>query len=264
MFGNLLRWAVLKPILKPLTRIFVGLIAIPVFRLVIRKGMRMAKIEEELENDLEQWFRAALILLVATANMEHLLFGWVPLDLEGDQSWIGVFFRLLLVIGVIELMPDQALFSVLHSGSLSLPFGRRILIDLWQERWKWIRKMGCMHLNRSSPVFAMMSAIFGGDPETPAAMIGWVCYFVAIIQYLIIGMITSADKAGDLLSTFDRAIAEQREGLVEEFVDTEGEDDDDMEQNKDPVPEASPDAKINQTSIRADVNDCSKPLNTAD
>ena len=95
MFGNLLRWAVLRPILKPLTRILVGLIAIPIFRLVIRRGMRIAKVEEELENDLEQWFRAALILLVATANMEHLLFGWVPLDLEGDQSWIGVFFRLI-------------------------------------------------------------------------------------------------------------------------------------------------------------------------
>jgi hypothetical protein len=221
VFGNLLRWAVLKPILKPLTRILVGLIAIPIFRLVIRRGMRMAKVEEELENDLEQWFRAALILLVATANMEHLLFGWVPLDLEGDQSWIGVFFRLLLVIGVIELMPDQALFSVLHSGPLNLPVGKRLLIELWQDRGKWIRKMGCVHLNRSSPVFAMMSAIFGGDPGTPPSTTGWVCYFVAIIQYLIIALITSADKAGDLLSTFDQAIAEQREDLVEEFVESE-------------------------------------------
>ena len=99
MFGNLLRWAVLRPLLKPLTRIVVGLIAIPIFRLVVRKGMRMAQVERELEKDMEEWFRAALILLVATANMEHLLFGWVPLDLEGDQGWIGVFFRLLLVMG---------------------------------------------------------------------------------------------------------------------------------------------------------------------
>ena len=86
MFGNLLRWAILRPILKPLTRIMVGLIAIPLFRFVIRKGMRMAKVEVELEKDLEEWFRAAMILLVATANMEHLLFGWVPLDLQGEQS----------------------------------------------------------------------------------------------------------------------------------------------------------------------------------
>lgn len=222
MFGNLLRWAVLRPILKPLTRILVGLIAIPLFRLVIRRGMRIAKVEQELEHDLEQWFRAALILLVATANMEHLLFGWVPLDLEGDQSWIGVFFRLLLVIGVIELMPDQALFSVLHSGPLNLPVGRRLFIELWQDRKKWAGKLGCIHLNRSSPVFAMMSAIFGGDPESAAATIGWICYALAIVQYLIIALITSADKAGDLLSNFDRAIADQREDLVEEFVDGEG------------------------------------------
>ena len=163
--------------------------------------------------------RAALILLVATANMEHFLFGWVPLDLEGDQSWIGVFFRLLLVIGVIELMPDQALFSVLHSGPMGLPVGKRMIQELWTDRIKWLKKVGCMHLNRSSPVFAMMSAIFGGDPDTAAATIGWVCYFLAIIQYLIIALITSADKAGDLLTNFDRAVAEQREELVEEFVE---------------------------------------------
>lgn len=227
MFGNLLRWAVLRPILKPLTRILVGLIAIPIFRLVVRKGMRMAKVEQELENDIEQWFRAALILLVATANMEHLLFGWVPLDLQGAQDWVGVFFRLLLVIGVIELMPDQALFSVLHSGPIKLPVGKRLFHDLWRDRVEWIKKLGCMHLNRSSPVFAMMCAIFGGDPDKPSAFIGWVCYFLAISQYLIIALITSTDKAGDLLSTFDRAVAEQREDLVEEFAedDDEGEED---------------------------------------
>ena len=224
MFGNLLRWAVIRPLLKPLTRILVGFIAIPLFRLVVHKGMRMAKVEEELENDLEQWFRAALILLVATANMEHLLFGWVPLDLEGSQSWIGVFFRLLLVIGVIELMPDQALFSVLHSGPMSLPIGKRLIQDLWRDRVKWIQKVCCTHLNRSSPVLAMMAAIFGGEPGLPAATIGWVCYFLAITQYLIIALITSADKAGDLLSSFDRAIAEQREELVEEFEEDEEKD----------------------------------------
>jgi len=219
VFGNLIRWAILRPLLKPLTRLIVGVIAIPLFRLVMKKGIRIAAVEKELENDLEQWFRAALILLVATANMEHLLFGWVPLDLEGDQSWIGVFFRLLLVIGVIELMPDQALFSVLHSGPMNLPIGKRLVQDLWTERIYWIKKVACMHLNRSSPVFAMMSAIFGGDPDTPAATIGWVCFFLAITQYLIIALITSADRTGDLLNTFDRAVAAQREELIEEFIE---------------------------------------------
>lgn len=218
MFGNLIRWAVLRPLLKPLTRILVGLIAIPLFRLVVKKGMRIAKVEEELENDLEQWFRAALILLVATANMEHLLFGWVPLDLEGDQSWIGVFFRLLLVIGVIELMPDQALFAVLHSGPINLPVGKGMMRELWTDRIKWIKKISCIHLNRSSPVFAIMSAIFGGDSNTAASAIGWVCYFLAITQYLIIALITTTDKAGDILSHFDRVIAEQRDEIIEEFL----------------------------------------------
>ena len=225
MFGNLLRWAILRPILKPLTRILVGFIAIPLFRLIVRKGMRMAKVEAELERDLEEWFRAALILLVATANMEHLLFGWVPLDLEGDQSWIGVFFRLLLVIGVIELMPDQALFGVLHIGQLNLPVGKRLLHDLWNDRVDWIKKFACMHLNRSSPVFAMISAIFGGDPDSPGAFIGWVTYFLAISQYLIIALITSTDKAGDILTKYDRAIAEQREDLVDEFTEEDEGDD---------------------------------------
>ena len=222
MFGNLLRWAVLRPLLKPLTRIVVGLIAIPIFRLVVRKGMRMAQVEKELEKDMEEWFRAALILLVATANMEHLLFGWVPLDLEGDQGWIGVFFRLLLVIGVIELMPDQALFSVLHSGPLKLPFGKSFFRDLWVDRVRWAKKMGCVHLNRSSPVLAIMSAIFGGDAETVEGTVGWVCYFVSITQYLIIALITTGDKAIDLLGSFDRVVAEKREELVEEFLEKEG------------------------------------------
>ncbi|MFT6178972.1 MAG: hypothetical protein ACJAQT_001073 [Akkermansiaceae bacterium] len=44
----------------------------------------------------------------------------------------------------------------------------------------------------------MMSAIFGGDIDTTTATIGWACYLVAITQYLIIALITSADKAGDL------------------------------------------------------------------
>ena len=54
VFGNLIRWAVLRPLLKPLTRVVVGLIAIPLFRLVVRRGMRLAQVEEELEKDLEQ------------------------------------------------------------------------------------------------------------------------------------------------------------------------------------------------------------------
>ena len=52
-------------------------------------------------------------------------------------------------------------------------------------------------------------------------MIGWICYVLAISQYLIIALITSADKATDLLAKYDRVIAEQREDLVEEFCEPE-------------------------------------------
>lgn len=217
MIGNLIRWAILRPLLKPLTRIVVGLIAIPIFRFVMRRGMRMAQVERELEQDLEEWFRAALILLVATANMEALLFGWVPLDLDGDQSWVGIFFRLLLVVGVIELMPDQALFSVLHAGPIKLPFGKGFFRKMWEGRVKFLKDAGCMHLNRSSPVLAMMSAIFGGGGSATADLIGWVCYFLAIAQYLIIALITTSDKAGDLLNEFDEAVSQRRQDLVKEF-----------------------------------------------
>jgi len=70
----------------------------------------------------------------------------------------------------------------------------------------------------------MMSAIFGGDPDSPGAPIGWICYGLAISQYLVIALITSTDKAGDLLAKYDRAIAEQREDLVDEFTEHDDED----------------------------------------
>ncbi|MDB4266262.1 hypothetical protein N9889_01450, partial [bacterium] len=36
---------------------------------------------------------------------------------------------------------------------------------LWEEKKEWAEKVACKHLNRSSPVLAMMSAIFGGEAE---------------------------------------------------------------------------------------------------
>jgi len=48
-------------------------------------------------------------------------------------------------------------------------------------------------------------------------LVGWVCYLMAITQYLIIGLVTRRDKALDMLNEFDRAVAERRQELVEEF-----------------------------------------------
>ncbi|MEJ7595414.1 MAG: hypothetical protein WKF77_28175, partial [Planctomycetaceae bacterium] len=50
-------------------------------------------------------------------------------------------------------------------------------------------------------------------------MVGWICYLLAITQYLIIGLVTRRDKALDMLSEFDRAVADRRKELVEEFVE---------------------------------------------
>ena len=47
--------------------------------------------------------------------------------------------------------------------------------------------------------------------------VGWICYLMAIVQYLIIGLVTSRDRAVDVLTEFDRAVARRRKELIEEF-----------------------------------------------
>lgn len=212
----------LRPLLKPCTRFLVGVIAIPLFRLFVRRVVRLQELDKELEKDLEQWFRGSLLLLVASANMEHLLFDWVPLDLDDRHAWVAVAFRLLLAIGVIEGMPDQALFSVIHPGPKPLKFDRRqAWFGLGDQVKPYLRGMACQHLNRSSPVLAIMTAIFGGNPAVEGEYVhwavGWACYGLAITQYLVIGLVTSRDKAIDALAEFDRQVARRREELIEEF-----------------------------------------------
>ena len=68
MWGSFLR-----PVFKPLVRLLVGFIAIPIFRLCVKKIGRVQQLNAEMEKDLEQWFRGALLLLVATKNMEDTL-----------------------------------------------------------------------------------------------------------------------------------------------------------------------------------------------
>jgi len=212
----------LRPLLKPLTRFLIGALAIPLFRLFLRRVVRLQELDRELEKDLEQWFRASLLLLVATANMEHLLFDWVPLDLQDGHGWVGVAFRLLLAIGVIEGMPDQALFSIIHPGPPPLRLCRRQpWFGLRDQFVPYLRGLACQHLNRSSPVLAIMAAIFGGNPAVDGEyghwVVGWACYGLAIAQYLVIGLVTSKDKALDALSEFDRQVARRREELLDEF-----------------------------------------------
>ncbi len=175
--GGFLNYLV-KPLLKPLTRFIVGLIAIPVFHLILKKIVRVQELDAELEKDLEQWFRGSLLLLAATVNMETALFSWVPglfdkapPSLQGIEDIILTGFRILLAISVIEAMPDQELFSIIHPGPPKLKLSKKygIFREL-TEKWRAILKgVICQHINRSSPVFAILSAII---PDT----IGWVCY----------------------------------------------------------------------------------------
>lgn len=279
LFSIILNLPILRSALKPITRLIVGLIAIPIFRFILKRIFRLHTLDKELEKDLEEWFRGSLLLLAATANMEHLLFWWVQnVDWLDRADWFTMGLRLMLAIGVIQTMPDQELFSVMHPGPPKLQKGENVFRQLWEKRWKFLKGIGCRHLNRSSPVLAMMCAIVGSqlpsvneyrediarhdfirswscsqqcctaspflslastvqtqniEAEIVAMkkefdqfarrrerwMVGWVCYLLAITQYLIIGLVTRRDTAMKMLSEFDRAVAERRQELVQEFVD---------------------------------------------
>ena len=263
-----------RSVLRPITRVIVGLIAIPVFRFILRRLFRLQDLDDELEKDLEEWFRGALLLLAASANMEHLLFGWMEqVDWLERMDWLTMGLRLMLAIGVIEAMPDQELFAVIHPGPPKIKPGKSVLKEFWRKKIAFLKGFVCQHLNRSSPVLAMMAAIVGAQlpgladthegvfrhatvsawsvvlptgSVTPVAtvmsheviseyesditrldreyrqhwerwVVGWLCYLLAITQYLIIGLVTSRDRAMDVLSEFDRAVARRRRELIAEF-----------------------------------------------
>ncbi len=279
LFRIILSLPILRGALKPFTRLMVGLIAIPIFRFILKRVFRLHTLDKELEKDLEEWFRGALLLLAATANMEPLLFWWVEnVDWLDRADWFTMGLRLLLAIGVIEAMPDQELFAVMHPGPPKLQKGENLFRQIWRQKMKFFKGTACRHLSRSSPVLAMMCAIVGAElpsmgeyradiarhdfvigwayceqcsmalpqqclasaeqvrrvtQEIPATkqqvekfdrqwerwIVGWVCYLLAITQYLIIGLVTRRDKALDMLNEFDRAVADRRKALVEEFVE---------------------------------------------
>lgn len=219
----LLTLQVFTPVLRPLIRVIVGLIAIPLFRLFARRIINPQKLNDELTKDLEQWVRGSLLLLVITANFEYLIFGKLPerwQNLALEYAWLTLGLRLLVAVGVIEAMPDQALFSIIHPGPTKLlfPKGRR-LRAIREQCWPICKGVLCRHLDRSSSVFAIMAVIFGG--ETHRA-VGWICYALAIIQFLIIGLVSSRDKAINVLSEFDRQVQFRRQELAGEVLHDSG------------------------------------------
>ncbi|MGQ0635192.1 MAG: DNA topoisomerase I [Planctomycetaceae bacterium] len=217
----------LSPILRPLIRLLVGFIAVPVIRIFAQRILRLDRFSEELTKDIEQWVRGSLLLLIATRNFEYaildkLIPGDVPWTPGDPLGWLSLGLRLLLAVGVIEAMPDQALFSIIHPGPsrLLFPRGRRWQA-LCEQFWPLCKGILCRHLDRSSAVFAILSVIFGGDKHQT---VGWVCYGLAITQFLIIGLVSSRDKALDVLSEFDQQMERRRHELKEGLAPPSGED----------------------------------------
>jgi len=245
-------FALLSALLRPLVRLTVGLIAIPLFRLFARRVLQWDRLNAELTKDIEQWVRGALLLLLATANFEFFLLDSLrhhlprltpppsppaeslleshtfdppptvaPLPVASPTpprtgwAWLSLALRLLLAIGVIEAMPDQALFSIIHLGPLRLlfPKGRRLQAAR-EQLGPFCLNLFYRHLDRSSAVFAILSVMLGGRTNVT---VGWACYFIAIVQFLAIGLIASRDKAIGILTQFDQSLASRREQLIRDL-----------------------------------------------
>ena len=52
--------------------------------------------------------------------------------------------------------------------------------------------------------------IFGGRSYVA---VGWCCYAAAVAQFLVIGLVSSRDKALDVLNEFDRQVQLRRKEL---------------------------------------------------
>lgn len=195
--------------IKPLVRLILGLIIAPLFRLTLHRVIKK-ELNAELEKDLAEWIRGSIFLLVASANTESFFFHWVPPQFREEHVWL-LATRLLLAISVIEGMPDQALFSIIHPGPPKPHIERgRIFVSLWSYIPQFFFGLLCQHLNRSSPVLAILTVFVDGRA-------GWICYGLAIFNYLIIGLVSSKDKALNVLQKFDRAVAERRQEIIEEL-----------------------------------------------
>ena len=204
---------IFRQLLKPISRLIAGLLAAKVIRFFLKRWGKVKVLDAEFERDIEHWFRASLVLLLATANMEDVFFGWIPFNLQERYAWIGLGLRVLLVISVIETMPDQELYAVLHRGPPKVPFTRRFFKCCWEQRRRISSGIWHQHIKRSSPVLAILAAIFGGAIGTDAWAVGWTCYSLGISQYLYIALVTSKDKASEALQEFDDKVIEMRREL---------------------------------------------------
>ena len=108
-------------------------------------------------------------------------------------------------------MPDQSLFALIYPGPQPPKIEKgRVVWSLIRYIPQFFKGLICQHLNRSSPVFAILAVIYDNE-------IGWICYGLALAQYLLIGLVTSKDKALNVLQKFDAAVEQQRHQLEAEL-----------------------------------------------
>jgi hypothetical protein len=226
--GGIISNYVITPILKPLLRLVGGMLAIPVFRFLLRRVFRVRTSHAELERDLEHWFRGCIVLLAATANLEDFLFGWLPWHRHEDP-WLTLLLRLMLAVGVIETMPDQDVFCLVHRGPPKLDLYKKSgWMEMWSRRWEVLHGLWVLHLRRSSPVLAIMCVILGPTHSGGQNPVGWCCYGISIVQYLIIAHMVDRHR---LMEDLGERL--QQEHLERELTD-------DPESLEIPRPAASP------------------------
>lgn len=215
LFAGLLNNVIFKPVLRPILRLISGLVAIPLFRFLLKRIFKVKANDAEMERDLEMWFRGAVLLLAATKNFEDFVFRCLSWETEHHIVWQTMLPRLLLAVGVIESMPDEDVFSILHRGPPKLKLTTRAgLADAWHRRGEVLRGLAILHLRRSSPVFVILAVVFGNDPGRPEFVVGWWCYSFAVAQYLIIAFITQRGRIAGLLESFDRKASALRHEIV--------------------------------------------------
>ena len=74
----------------------------------------------------------------------------------------------------------------------------------WRQRWLVIKGFAVLHLKRSSPVFVIMTVVFGDRIGGAEWKVGWWFYGLAIGQYLIIALITDRDRVEGMLAVFTK------------------------------------------------------------
>lgn len=199
-----------EEILRPVTRSLFGWLIAPVSR-VIRVVPGLRRLDGETIQDIHQWMRGSVLLFFATKNVESLLFGDALQHISEEHRVLTLIPRFLLALSVIETMPDQDVFGLIHNR-MGLGIDRK---SEWLPQFKMcfkpmLKKLLCQHLNRSSCVFAIIATIAPG-------WIGWTAFGLAVSQYLIIGLITTRDEARSALDRFDEMVARRRTEFMSEF-----------------------------------------------